>query len=193
MAVIERFGADALRYYCFRDVSFGQDGSVSTADFETRYETELANELGNLASRTLAMVQRYRAGVVPDVGIDPAVAADFEGLAARVQAQLDRADITGALDEVWQRVRRLNRYVEERAPWRLAREEEGSGELDVTLRSLAEGLRVVAVLLHAYIPHSAGRLLEALGQPELELEAAGFGARGGGARVAALEPLFPKS
>ena len=74
-AVMEAFGADALRYYCFREVNFGHDGSVSTAGFETRYETELANEYGNLASRTLAMIRRYRDGVVPDAELDGDLAA----------------------------------------------------------------------------------------------------------------------
>jgi methionyl-tRNA synthetase len=192
VTVIDRFGADALRYYCFRDVSFGQDGSVSTTDFETRYETELANELGNLASRSLAMVERYRDGVVPDAGIDPELAADFDGLAGLVRERLDRADLTAGLDEIWQRVRRLNRYVEERAPWQLARADARSGELDMTLRSLAEGLRVLAVLLYPYIPDSAQQLLGALGRPALELDGARFGARGGGARVETVPPLFPK-
>ena len=72
--VIERFGADALRYYCFREVTFGQDGSVSAAGFEARYETELANEYGNLASRTLAMIDRYRDGGVPEAETDPELA-----------------------------------------------------------------------------------------------------------------------
>ena len=78
--VIERFGADALRFYLFREVSFGQDGSISTAGFEARYETELANDYGNLASRVLAMVDRYRAGVVPTAAVDAVLAEDFEGV-----------------------------------------------------------------------------------------------------------------
>ena len=122
--VIERFGADALRFYLLRDVSFGQDGSVSTAAFEQRYETELANELGNLANRTISMLLRYRDGVVSQpVAIDPALAADFAGLPEQVAALIDRAELTVALEEIWQRVRRLNRYVEERAPFRLAKDE----------------------------------------------------------------------
>src|SRR5215211_6118989 len=92
--VIDTFGTDALRYYCFREVSFGQDGSVGTATFGDRYETELANEYGNLASRTLSMVVRYRDGVVPDVDPDPALAGDFEGLADEVAELLDRAEVT---------------------------------------------------------------------------------------------------
>ena len=192
LEVIEKFGSDALRYYCFRDVSFGQDGSVSTAGFEARYETELANDYGNLASRTLAMVERYRDGVVPEADLDPALAADLDGLVERVCEQLDRADITSALDEIWQRVRRLNRYVEERAPWQLARDPERAGDLDVALRSLAEGLRSVTLLLFPYMPQTTTALLEALGHPDLSLEAAAFGARPGGARVTVTEPLFPK-
>ena len=84
--IIERFGTDALRYYLLRDVTFGEDGSVSTEAFERRYDTELANELGNLASRTLAMVARYRDGAVPDAEVDPALAGDFDGLAEHVAA-----------------------------------------------------------------------------------------------------------
>jgi methionyl-tRNA synthetase len=190
--VIEKFGADALRFYCFREVTFGQDGSVSTAGFETRYETELANEYGNLASRTLSMVGRYRDGTVPQGEVDPHLAGDFAGLAEKVAAHLDDADVTGALEEIWQRVRRLNRYVEERAPWRLARDEARAGDLDLALGSLAEGLRVVTVLLHPYMPRSAASLLTALGRPELELDDARYGARSGGQRVQPLEPLFPK-
>src|ERR671927_766905 len=82
--VMDRFGTDALRYYCFREVSFGQDGGVSTVTFGERYEAELANELGNLASRTLSMIDRYRDGVIPAVDVDQGLAADFEGVADEV-------------------------------------------------------------------------------------------------------------
>ena len=190
--VMERFGTDALRYYCFREVSFGQDGGVSTVTFGERYEAELANELGNLASRTLSMVARYRDGVVPETDLDPALVGDFEGLAGEVSALLNRAEITQALDRIWQRVRRLNRYVEERAPWQVAKEPERAAELDTTLRSLVEGLRVVTVLLAPYVPETAQRLLAALGRPDDALAGAELGAAPGGARVERLPPLFPK-
>ena len=192
--VMDRFGTDALRYYCFREVSFGQDGSVSTAGFEARYESELANEYGNLASRTTNMLSRYRDGVVPECEPDPALAEDFDGLADEVCELLDRAEITQALDRIWQRVRRLNRYVEERQPWQLAKDEARAGELDVALRSLAEGLRVVTVLLAPYIPDTAERLLVALGLGTAagRIEDARLGAHPGGNRVEKLAPLFPK-
>ena len=192
-AVIERFGADALRFYLLRDVPFGQDGSVSTGSFEQRYESELANELGNLAGRTLAMVERYRDGVVPAVEPDPALAGDFAGLAERVAELIDGTELTVALDEIWQRVRRCNRYVEEQAPWRLAKDDDAHpGELDRVLGTLVEGLRVVSVLLWPYLPASTEKLLAALGAPDVALAGARLGA-GAVGRVAQLEPLFPKS
>jgi methionyl-tRNA synthetase len=190
--VMERFGTDALRHYCFREVSFGQDGSVSTTGFEARYESELANEYGNLASRTLAMLARYRDGRVPEVATDAALAADFEGLDREVAALLDRAEPTQALDAIWQRVRRLNRYVEERAPWQLAKDEAEAAALDETLASLAEGLRVVTVLLHPFMPAATEKLLAALGRPELDYAGAALAARGWGGEVGKLGPLFPK-
>ena len=190
-AIIDRFGADALRYYLLRDVSFGQDGSVSAAAFEERYESELANEYGNLASRTIAMLLRYRDGVVPAVGVAPALAADFEGLPERVCALIDEAEVTAALDEIWQRVRRLNRYVEEQAPWVLAKDEARAGELDVVLASLAEGLRVLTVLLHPWLPESTTTLLGALGSDRLAIEDAQLGAAPL-TRVEKVPQLFPK-
>ncbi len=123
VAVIERFGADALRYYVLREVRFGADGSVSTTAFELRYESELANELGNLASRTIGMVHRYRDGVPPQSALDDELGDEFRELPAEVERLIDRAELTQALDAIWDRVRRLNRYVEEQAPWQLAKDE----------------------------------------------------------------------
>jgi methionyl-tRNA synthetase len=189
--VIDRFGADALRYYLLRDVSFGQDGSVSPAAFEERYERELANDYGNLASRTIAMIERYRQGAVPAAGPDPQLAPDFDGLAGRVAELIDAAEVTQALDEIWQRVRRMNRYVEERAPWVLAKDDSKAGELDLVLASLAEAIRVLTVLLHPWLPATCEKLLAALGRPELDYELARLGAAPP-QRVTRIEALFPK-
>jgi methionyl-tRNA synthetase len=193
-AVIERYGPDALRFYLLRDVPFGQDGSVSTAAFELRYESELANELGNLASRTIAMVHRYRDGVPAQVALDAELDGDFAGLAEEVGAMIDRAELTAALDAIWQRVRRLNRYVEERAPWQLAKDEARVDELDRVLSTLIAGLRVVAVLLHPYMPESTDKLLSALGSDDRSLAGASWDSTQSlGAPIGQLESLFPKS
>ena len=190
--VIDRFGSDALRYYLLRDVSFGQDGSVSPAAFEERYERELANEYGNLASRSIAMLLRYRDGEVPAVRHDAVLDPDFEDLDLRVAELLDAGELTQALDVIWACVRRLNRYVEEQAPWQLAKDPAQAGQLDTVLASLAEGLRVITVLLQPWLPATAERLLRALGTPDTALEAARLGARRVSA-VQALDPaLFPK-
>ena len=114
--VVEVYGEDALRFYVLREVSFGSDGEVSPEGFENRYRTELANELGNLASRTVAMIGRYRDGVVPDAQAAASVAAEFEGVCEAVRARLDAVELTAALDEIWRRVKLLNRYVTEEAP-----------------------------------------------------------------------------
>ncbi|HEX8207351.1 MAG TPA: methionine--tRNA ligase [Solirubrobacteraceae bacterium] len=170
--VIERFGTDALRYYLMRDVAFGEDGSVSMAGVERRYETELANDLGNLASRTIAMVRRYRDGAVPAVEGEGLT----QGAAEEVAAAMDQWRISDALDAIWQRVRRLNAYVEEQAPWKLAKDEDRAADLDRALVTLIDGLRDLATLLAPFMPETMGRLAAAVE----------------GDRLEAIEPLFPK-
>jgi len=190
--VTEVYGADALRFYVMREVSFGSDGEVSPEGFDTRYTTELANEYGNLASRTLAMIERYRDGVVPSAEPPAEVAAEFEGLADAVRTRIDEVEITAALDEIWRRIKRLNRYVQDEQPWQLAKDESEAAHLDQVLYTLAEGLRVVSVLVHAFMPASAERLLAALGREDLSLDCAVLGAVEGGAKVGELGQLFPR-
>ncbi len=190
--VASLYGADALRFYVMRDVSFGGDGEVSPEAFETRYTTELANEYGNLASRTLAMIGRYRDGVVPSAEPDPRLASEFAGLTDAVRDALDQVELTSALDEIWRRIKLLNGYVSEEQPWQYSKDEAQAERLDQVLYALAEGLRVVSVLVHPFMPESAQRLLDALGRPELDLETSGFGARPGGATVGDPGQLFPR-
>jgi methionyl-tRNA synthetase len=128
---------------------------------------------------------------VPEVELDAALAADFEGLPEEVAGLLDRAEITPALEAIWQRVRRLNAYVADTAPWQLAKDDSRAGELDRALASLIEGVRVIAVLLHPYLPETVEKLQAALGTDEVDYAAAGFGARRL-ERVEKIEPLFPR-
>src|SRR5690606_14152402 len=113
-------------------------------------------------------------GRIDGVELDPELAAEFEGLPETVSARLGGAEITGALEEIRARVRRLNRYVEERQPWQLAKDDGAAAELDRVLASLHEGLRVVTVLLAPYLPAATARLLSALGRPEVTLDDARF-------------------
>ena len=190
--VIKSFSADALRFYLMREVQFGADGSVSTEGFEQRYSTELANDYGNLASRTIAMVTRWRDGQVAPGPLDPAISAELEPLAGEVAELLDRVELTHALEAIWVRIRRLNRYVEETAPWNLAKDEAQAARLDQVLATLIEGVRCVTVALHPFMPTSTLTLLEALGSPQIEWSAAEFDSAGPGGAVSPLEPLFPK-
>jgi methionyl-tRNA synthetase len=190
--VVDLYGADALRFYVLREVRFGQDGEVSPEGFETRYKTELANELGNLASRTHSMIGQFRDGVVPEAEPPAELAAEFDGLEEAVRGRIDELDLTGALDELWQRIKRLNAYVQDEQPWKIAKEEGQAERLDTVLYGLAEGLRVVSVLLHPFLPASTERLLAALGQEDRSLELVRFGAVSGGATTGELGQLFPR-
>ncbi len=189
-AVVDEFGADPLRFYLSREVSFGEDGPVSQEGFEARYEAELANDYGNLASRTTAMIVRYREGNVPGAVLDEGLGNDL-AITADVATSLDAMEITAALELIWRAVRRLNRYVEEQAPWVLAKDPDRAGDLDRALASLAEGLRVVTVLLHAWMPASTEKVLTALGRPDTALANAEFG-KAAPVAVERIEPLFPK-
>jgi methionyl-tRNA synthetase len=190
--VMDQLGTDALRFYLMRDVGFGSDGPVGMDAVRSRYESELANEYGNLASRTVAMIHRYRDGALPASATDPALAADFAALPDQVAALMDRAEPTQALETIWQRVRRCNRYVEERAPWKLAKVPAAAGELDEVLVSLAEAVRALSVLLHPYMPQSTDSLMATLGGQAGDYADARFGSHGRELSVAELAPLFPK-
>jgi methionyl-tRNA synthetase len=190
--VTEVYGPDALRFYVLREVSFGSDGEVSPEGFETRYNTELANEYGNLASRTLSMINSFRDGVVPDGQPPEELVAEFDGLLEAVKARIDEVELTAALDEIWRRIKRLNRYVQDEEPWKLAKDPAEAERVDQVLYTLAEGLRVVSVLLHAFMPVKAEQLLTALGREALGLEDARLGSVPGGATVGELGQLFPR-
>ena len=157
-------GADPLRFYVVREVQFGQDGNVSVDGVHERYERELANDLGNLVSRTTAMIARYRQGRLPEAPPNSG-GGSLAALGSETAGLLDAFDVTGALERIWKEIRALNALVEERKPWELAKDEAKAKELDATLYELADGLRAAAVALLPYLPETAPRILEALKQP----------------------------
>ena len=192
--VIERFGADALRFYCFREVSFGQDGSVSAAGFEARYETELANDYGNLASRTLAMIERYRDGVVPEAEPDPELAGGDDGLAGprgQVRELLDRgrADPGAGGDLV---ARAAAQPLRRGDPALGSRQGRGPGGPPGCRCSTGwpRGFGSWRCSCSPTCPRPAGGCSTRSREGGRELDA--FGSRGGGQTIEKLAPLFPK-
>jgi methionyl-tRNA synthetase len=191
--LVEVYGSDAVRFWAVRAVQFGQDGNVTIESLHDRYERELANDLGNLVSRTTAMIARYRDGRIPAPVDHESLAAPIEAVQRDVPAQLGVFDISGAAETIWLLVRALNKHVEETRPWDLAKDDARAADLDRVLYELADGLRIATVALSAYLPKTAPQILRALGQPEdvawanvapgLTVQAEG---------IAPAAPLFPR-
>ena len=192
LELIDVYGVDAVRFYLFRAVSFGQDGTISVEGLHERYERELGNDLGNLLSRTTAMIARYRGGGLAQTPGEPPWA--IETVRDEVARALDEFDLTGALDSVWQLVRSLNRYVEDTAPWQLAKDPARSADLDRVLYDLADGLCAIAIAVHAYLPDTSDRILRALGQPpDVSWERLRSGGAAAADGIEPAEPLFPRA
>ncbi|HET7571619.1 MAG TPA: methionine--tRNA ligase [Gaiellaceae bacterium] len=191
LELIDVFGADAVRFWMARAVSFGQDGSASVEGVRERYDSELANDLGNLLSRTTAMIARYRDGRLVRGEAEPPL--DLAALAAETAERFDRFDVTGALETVWAGVRRLNQYVGAEAPWQLAKDESNAARLDGVLYNLVDGLTGLAVALAPFLPETAPKILAALRQDgDLAWERIRTGAAAETDGIAAAEPLFPR-
>jgi methionyl-tRNA synthetase len=198
--LIDHFGVDSYRYFFMREIQFGQDGNFSWEAMVERHNADLANGLGNLASRVLAMLASNTGGAVPDAN-DPAEAGALPGLVDEVVARYDRAmeelALSQALAAVWDVVGEANRYLVERAPWALAKDPSKRGELEAVLYASAEALRVLAVLIAPIMPGAAVRLWSQLGIGEpLEAVRLPDGARWGGllpgTATSRGEALFPR-
>ncbi|MEX0873524.1 MAG: methionine--tRNA ligase [Actinomycetota bacterium] len=191
--LIETFGVDGYRFHFVRAVSFGGDGNFSLEDMQARYNAELANDIGNLASRTLAMIDRYFDGVVPQAEISE---APEETLRATIAAADPAADalfadlkVTDAVAQVWEIVRQANRYLVEREPWKLAREEDNRPLVAGVLAVAAEALTALAALLSPVMPVAMRELWSRLGyegEPRLGAQAPS------GNRIRVGEALFPR-
>ena len=197
-AVIDEVGAEPLRFYLMREVTLGQDGDVSMEGLRIRYNNDLANELGNLLSRSVSMIDKYREGTVPAAPAGEVlqdVAAEGEAMVRASSARYDADEVTAALESIWEYVRRLNRLVEEEAPWKLAKNEAQAGRLDAVLHGLAAGLRLVALAVYPVVPATAVEILRRLGQAhgdaDLLLEKAVWGGLTS-ATVGVAPPLFPR-
>jgi methionyl-tRNA synthetase len=185
------YGVDAVRYWMARAISFGHDGSASIGGIQERYDNELANDLGNLLSRTTAMVAQYREGSLRRG--DAEAPLDLKALGDDVAARMDRFDVTGALDAIWDGVRALNQYVTAEAPWQLAKDDANDTRLDGVLYNLVDGLTALAVALSPFLPETAPRILAAVIQPtDLDWDRVRNGTAEEVDGIAASKPLFPR-
>ncbi len=196
-ALLEKFGPDPLRYFLAREMTFGADSSFSEEAFFTRYNTELANKLGNLLSRTISMTHRFCGGVIPapesSGQIATAAAAAFD---AYVKA-METLKPERALDAIWKWLEELNGFIQERAPWALAKGGDAQRTLlEQTLGTCLEGLRVTAILLAPFMPGTAAKIASHLAIPLPDVFPESTGLWGGlraGVALPPAEPLFPRA
>jgi methionyl-tRNA synthetase len=192
IAVIDEWGLDAFRFYVLRELDIGPDGNWTDAGFRSRYQAELANGLGNLVNRSLSMLKRYRNGVVPAKHDELAAAA--AKAADETRALLKQNQLQAALQSIWGLVTRANQYVDQTAPFRLAKDPVQAKRLDEVLYNLAETCRVLAVLLRPFLPGTATKIYAQLALAEApdKLDAATWGGLPAGHTIGEPSPLFPR-
>ncbi len=197
--VVEEFGADPVRYYLMRDLSFSSDGDFSRSKLIRRYNDDLGNDLGNLLNRVVSMIGRYRGGVVPVPGDPDGLEEELRNVAEAARSKaahhIDHWELNDALEHIWLLVRRANQYLEARKPWTLAKDEANAGLLDTTLYTAAEATRFAGLLLAPFMPGTADKIMSQLSlgpvlggawEREGDWGTVAFGS------VAPAGPLFPR-
>ena len=194
----EAFGVDALRYFVMREMPLGQDANFSDEGILTRYNADLANDLGNVVSRTTTMVHRYSGGTVPEPGqpssddLDALLDSQLNATIASVRQDFEAFQISVALQRIWELIRSVNQYIVKREPWTLAKHQERRPQLEATLYHASDALRVTAGLIDPVMPGTAERIRRMLGveqEPWTNLRA---GTLQAGTRFGPTEPLFPR-
>ena len=196
--LVDEFGVDAVRYYCLHEMPFAQDGTITWDLIIERINSDLANVLGNLLSRTIAMSNKYFDGVIENPGVEEPVDQELKDVAAatvtNMEAKMEAFQVGAALDEIFTLLRRSNKYIDETEPWKLAKDPEKADRLKTVLYNLLESLRIAGVLLESFMPETSKKMLDALNTNERSLDSARtFGLLEQGGHVAkSVEPLFKR-
>ena len=191
-AVVAEWGLDAFRYYVVRELDIGPDGNWTDEGFAARYQAELANGLGNLVNRSISMLVRYRDGVVPAQSKE--LMEETEAAGNKARSQMEKHELQDALQTIWALITRANQYVDQTAPFKIAKDPAQSGRLDEVLYNLCEVCRIIAVLLYPFLPGTAERIYGQLGltgAPD-RLSALAWGGLSPGHKVGTPAPLFPR-